>query len=64
MEYSFSIFSLRAGAVKPEDGKIYFTAGGGIQVESLTGDLAWVQNRTLQGEETTDTIVFSTEFQF
>jgi hypothetical protein len=64
LEYSASLFSLRAGAVRPEDRDVYFTAGAGIQVQFLTADLAWVQNNSLQGENTTDTIVFSTEFQF
>ena len=64
LEYGASLFSLRAGAVRPQGNKVYFTAGAGIQVQFLTADLAWVQNNSLQGENTTDTIVFSTEFQF
>lgn len=64
MEYSFSIFSLRAGAIKPSGDEAYFTAGAGLDLEFIKGDLAWVQNRTLEGENATDTIVFSTEFQF
>jgi len=63
-EYSAWLFSLRAGAVRPEESGVYFTAGAGIQVQFLTADLAWVQNNTLEGENTTDTIVFSTEFRF
>ena len=64
LEYSAWLFSLRAGAVRPEESEVYFTAGAGIRVQFLTADLAWVQNNSLQGENTTDTIVFSTEFQF
>ena len=64
LEYSAWLFSLRAGAVRPEESGVYFTAGAGIQVQFLTADLAWVQNNSLQGENTTDTIVFSTEFRF
>ncbi|MBS3788827.1 hypothetical protein KGY79_11590 [Candidatus Bipolaricaulota bacterium] len=64
LEYSSRYFSIRAGAIKPEGTDPYFTAGGGLQVQFLTADLAWIQNNTIEGENTTDTIVFSTEFQF
>lgn len=64
LEYSSRYFSIRGGAIKPEGGNPYFTAGAGIGVQFLTADLAWVQNNSIEGENTTDTIVFSTEFQF
>lgn len=64
LEYSFSILSLRVGAVKPADSEVYFSAGGGLRVKFLTGNLAWIQNNSLEGENTTDTIVFSAEFLF
>ncbi len=63
-EYHFSIFSLRAGTVRPAENPLYFTAGAGLKVNYLTGDLAWIQNNSIQGENTTDTVVFSTEFEF
>lgn len=64
LEYSSKYFSIRAGAVKPEESEAYVTAGGGLQIQFLTADLAWIQNNTIEGENTTDTIVLSTEFQF
>ncbi|MFB6214572.1 MAG: hypothetical protein ABEI54_01765 [Candidatus Bipolaricaulia bacterium] len=64
LEYGFSIMSLRAGAVKPLDGPVKFTAGAGLKVTFITADIAWIQNRSLQGKNTSDTIVFSTEFEF
>ena len=54
LEYSASLFALRTGAVRPEGRKPYFTAGAGIQVQFLTADLAWVQNNTIEGENTTE----------
>lgn len=64
IEYSLNLLSLRAGAVKPENNSAFFTAGGGVKVKFFSANLAWVQNNTLEGGNTTDTIVFSSEFQF
>ncbi|MBS3813745.1 hypothetical protein KGY64_08020 [Candidatus Bipolaricaulota bacterium] len=64
LEYVFSLFSLRAGLIKPAESGVQFSAGAGLKIQFLTGDLAWVQNSSIEGENTTDTIVFSAEFEF
>lgn len=63
-EYTFSIFSLRGGAVKPLKNNIAFTAGAGIKVNLVSFDVAWVQNNVLEGSNASDTIVLSSEFTF
>jgi len=64
LEYVFSLLSLRAGAIKPLESDPYLTAGAGLRIRFIRADLAWIQNTALEGEETTDTIVFSTQFDF
>lgn len=64
IEYDLSLFALRAGAIKPESGKAYFSTGAGVKVKFFSADVAWVQNSSLEGENVSDTIVFSSEFQF
>lgn len=64
MEYNVSIFSLRGGATKPLDGKLELAAGAGLNLNLLSADVAWVQNKQVEGENTSDTIVLSTEFTF
>ncbi|MBS3765401.1 hypothetical protein KGY71_02655 [Candidatus Bipolaricaulota bacterium] len=64
VEYGISIFSLRAGVVKPLSGSARFTAGAGFDITLITVDIAWIQNSSLEGENTSDTLVFSSEFEF
>ena len=64
MEYNVSVFSLRGGVVKPLDGNLQFAAGAGLNVNLLSADVAWVQNTAVEGENTSDTVILSTEFTF
>ncbi len=64
LEYDFSIFSLRGGLVRSEGGILEFTAGAGLNINLLSADVAWVQNNSVEAENTSDTVVISTEFTF
>lgn len=64
MEYRVSIFALRGGVTKPSKGNIEFSAGAGLKINLLSADVAWVQNRSVEAENTSDTVVLSTEFTF
>ena len=63
-EYSLSVVALRGGLVKTIDGALEFAAGAGLKLNILKADVAWVQNKTIEGQNTSDTIVLSTEFSF
>ena len=63
-EYSLSILALRGGLVKTMDGALEFAAGAGLKLNVLKADVAWIQNKTIEGQNTSDTIVLSTEFSF
>lgn len=63
-EYTVSIIALRGGVVKPLESELEFSAGAGLKINLLSADVAWVQNNSIEGENTSDTIVLSTEFSF
>lgn len=64
LEYNVSIFALRGGVVKPLKGDLQFAAGAGLNINLLSADVAWLQNSSVEGENTSDTVVLSTEFTF
>ena len=64
IEYNFSIFALRGGLIRSQGGVLEFTAGAGLNVNLLSADVAWVQNNSVEAENTSDTIILSTEFSF
>lgn len=64
IEYNLSILSLRAGTVKPAESEWSFTAGAGLAINLINFDVAWFQNNVVEGRNTSDTIIFSSEFAF
>lgn len=64
LEYNVSIFAVRGGVVKPLEGDLQFAAGAGLNINLLSADVAWLQNSSVEGENTSDTVILSTEFTF
>jgi hypothetical protein len=57
--------AMRAGVIQlPGAGEPSFTAGAGLRLGSLSVDFAWLQNKVLQAEGASDTLVLSFEFSF
>ncbi len=63
-EYSIAFASLRAGVQKPLDGPLSFSGGVGVEAMGLLINAAWVQDRELEAEGISDTLVVSASFSF
>lgn len=64
IEYNKSVFSLRGGGIYSDTGGLELTAGAGIKVSLISVDVAWIQNNAVSAENTTDTIVISSQLTF